>query len=839
MKVTKDTTQAEWELELLGDVRDKTLHSQELMSKLTKVLVKNGQYQLASLDKIPSYFKKFDKQVVAGLLAIDREVTDDDIFTFIQVGLAMAFELIMCGGLYHSKQTLATAVTNKIWGLALATQYMTNNEYKAKTLIDSRSKVGWSQDRINAMMATQARKQRLPLPFTREALTKQVHWVMEIVNLTQLVYWKQYGKNKQTLMLHDWVVQELDGVVDRVINSTSTERAMIEEPIPYNEYGVGGFHTPVLQELNNMYIGTAGHKLQDTQCLARYIDTINYMQKTEWMLNKPILHLLEKLVNDPDYMQEYQSAFFGVTEHQDITDDMPVGLKKKYNQDNQKSGKVVDAYRYTLREALMYEDADTLWFTWFIDYRGRFYPRAGLLSPQGNKVSKALLQFKRGSRLLSQQQVNIYKMEIVKMFGFDKLPMDERLNKFKELEPVIIETGKALLDGIHPPHHKVWGGNKESMQCLAYCVEWYKIHKSPLGALVHLPVTIDGTCNGLQHISAVLRDTELGKAVNLLPDTGIQDIYTEAVIVGKRHLIQLDAYKYAKDMLIKKEAKRLSGKANRPTKQHFKEAEEIVTEEEIKDTALQVEDIKRFWLSQNLTRKITKSAVMTIPYGSVAQTQRESILQSIGGFDIPKDETGGQIVLYKAVLIDCFAKGVSEVTASANSLQVYLKSYISEMVKMGDEVNLYNLFKTPFGLPVFSPKKGSGKRTSLKLGVTFPYKTHSIFMDALDNKFTANIEKLKYKCSPNVIHSYDACHMIMTLEKFEFRVGEQNVWMVHDSYGCSPQYMEVLMEETRNMFIELHEQYPLNMCLQYPYKMLQFSGELDLQEVKKSKYFFH
>jgi DNA-directed RNA polymerase len=292
-------------------------------------------------------------------------------------------------------------------------------------------------------------------------------------------------------------------------------------------------------------------------------------------------------------------------------------------------------------------------------------------------------------------------------------------------------------------------------------------------------------------------------------------------------------------MLIKKEAKRLSGKANRPTKQHFKEAEEIVTEEEIKDTALQVEDIKRFWLSQNLTRKITKSAVMTIPYGSVAQTQRESILQSIGGFDIPKDETGGQIVLYKAVLIDCFAKGVSEVTASANSLQVYLKSYISEMVKMGDEVNLYNLFKTPFGLPVFSPKKGSGKRTSLKLGVTFPYKTHSIFMDALDNKFTANIEKLKYKCSPNVIHSYDACHMIMTLEKFEFRVGEQNVWMVHDSYGCSPQYMEVLMEETRNMFIELHEQYPLNMCLQYPYKMLQFSGELDLQEVKKSKYFFH
>jgi DNA-directed RNA polymerase len=834
--LSKTTTQAEWELQLLDITRNKTLNSQELISKLIKVLTRNGQHQLASLHTIPNYFKRFNKEIVKNVLGLSKgsKVGDDEIFLFISVCLTIAIEFVMQGNKYRSKLTLATAVTGRIYNLALASQYMTQHEYKSKTLINSRAQVGWSHERINNMMTQQARKLHLAIPYTKEELLNEVNLGVQCVALTQLFHWMKIPNNRQILVLNDWVVEELDKVVDVVISRTSIERAMVEEPIPYNMEGVGGYHTPILQSLAPMYSGMHGLPPENTECLQRYVQTINYMQKTEWELNRPILTLLRKLTGDPEYLIQWQHTFFGVLPFNTITDDMPKGLQKKLKQENDRGNRVVEGLHYTLREALMYEEAETLWFTWFIDYRGRFYPRAGLLSPQGNKIAKALLQFKNGSRLLSQRQVDLYKMEVVKMFGFDKLPLPERLNKFTELEPIILEVGEAVLKGEHPEHHKVWGGNKESVQCLAYCVEWFKIHKNPLGSLVHLPVTIDGTCNGLQHISAMLLDKDMGESVNLLPSDKPQDIYGEAVIIGKRNLVQLDVMKYAEDKLNRDRNKKLKDK-----KQEVPE----VTIRDIKKYAAVIGEVKQFWLRQDLTRKITKTAVMTIPYGSTIRTQRENILQNIGMFPIPQDETGKQLVIYKEVLIDCFALGVAEATKSADKLQKFLRSYIKDMQEASPEkdsgIDMFHIFNSPFGLPITSPRKGVAHEEIVKLGVKFPSLIRRLRISELPKTFVPNIEKLKSGCSPNLIHSYDSCHLIMTLEKFEFQYGDQNVWMVHDSYGCSPAHMEVMMTEARNMFVELHKEYPLNSCLQHPYKMLQSYGGLDLEEVKKSDYFFH
>jgi DNA-directed RNA polymerase len=40
-----------------------------------------------------------------------------------------------------------------------------------------------------------------------------------------------------------------------------------------------------------------------------------------------------------------------------------------------------------------------------------------------------------------------------------------------------------------------------------------------------LPVAQDGSCNGLQHFSALLRDEIGGKAVNLIPGDVPEDVY--------------------------------------------------------------------------------------------------------------------------------------------------------------------------------------------------------------------------------------------------------------------------------------------------------------------------
>jgi len=62
----------------------------------------------------------------------------------------------------------------------------------------------------------------------------------------------------------------------------------------------------------------------------------------------------------------------------------------------------------------------------------------------------------------------------------------------------------------------------------AFCIEYKKCFTSasPLDFMSALPVVVDCTCNGLQHLAAMISDVSIAKGVNLLPENNIQDIYT-------------------------------------------------------------------------------------------------------------------------------------------------------------------------------------------------------------------------------------------------------------------------------------------------------------------------
>lgn len=841
MRNILNMTQAELEIELANKAKANLENSISLLGMLSKVcnnIVIKGMEE----DKINVCLNQFDDDVTKLIVGGD---TLEDKWNLLQIIYVIIIDtMLVSTQKFNSLTSIMTVVVKKLKTLYLASLYQDRFEMKAKTLIEARKKVGWSQDRISSMMAQQATKNNLVSGLNVEDLTYTVYIALNTLTSSGYFVWVATGVTKRTLDLVPEVKEALGHIKNRVVDETTAERAMIEEPLPYNDKGVGGFHTDFMQKLNPVYSSRTGMPLKTPDALDRYINCINYIQKTQFTLNKPILKLLQKLLGNPDDVIKYQHIFFPVAKYVEITKDMLVGDKKRYKQDNDTATRLIATFYYLLREANIYEDVDTLWFTWFIDYRGRFYPRAGLLSPQGNKVSKALLQFKQGSRLLSPRHVNLFKMEVVKMFGFDKLPMDERLAKFSELEPYVLNIAKAVLDCEYPPHGDLWGGRAESFQCLAYCVEWYNIHKNPIGALVHLPVTIDGTCNGLQHISALLRDRDLGASVNLTPSDKPSDIYTDATVIAKRHLINLDAEKYATEYLSKRALSELKKKVALQNKTKGgkdktsppKTSDIKLKKKDIKETTLLVEEVKKFWLRQNISRKLAKTAVMTIPYSSTAQTQREYILQELSksGFPIPKDETGKELVIYKAVLIDMIMKGVGEATLSANQLQKYLKGYLQEMKTQ--YCDLFNLFYTPFGLAIQSPVSLTAKMKKITVSnKIFRLKT---FNHGGDEK-TANLDKLAFGCSPNIIHSYDSCHLIMTVEQFEFENGDQNIWLVHDSYGCSPAYMDSLAFNTRDCFVKLHEQYPLSVCLANPYKLLPTTDSLDLNEVRKSTYFFH
>src|SRR5437870_3520098 len=60
------------------------------------------------------------------------------------------------------------------------------------------------------------------------------------------------------------------------------------------------------------------------------------------------------------------------------------------------------------------------------------------------------------------------------------------------------------------------------------CLNWLILKRTiSEGLWSHLPVSMDGTCNGYQHLSAMGRDPIGGRATNLVPADEPEDIYQE------------------------------------------------------------------------------------------------------------------------------------------------------------------------------------------------------------------------------------------------------------------------------------------------------------------------
>ena len=72
-----------------------------------------------------------------------------------------------------------------------------------------------------------------------------------------------------------------------------------------------------------------------------------------------------------------------------------------------------------------------------------------------------------------------------------------------------------------------WTEADEPWQFLAFAYEFVAFCDQGYGFLSNLPVMVDGSNNGLQHFSAILRDPIGGKATNLTDEDMPQDIYQE------------------------------------------------------------------------------------------------------------------------------------------------------------------------------------------------------------------------------------------------------------------------------------------------------------------------
>jgi DNA-directed RNA polymerase len=549
--------------------------------------------------------------------------------------------------------------------------------------------------------------------------------------------------------------------------------------------------------------------------LTDILKAINILQETPWTINKEVLAVIQEIVlagGDRAGIPQMEP----LAQLPDLTgefteEQLKAHRKKKWQIYKKDITRATLAGRSlaALKTAETFSKYDRIYFPHNMDFRGRIYPMP-VFSPQGDDITKGLLLFADPPACESMVDIEWLMVHGANLAGIDKVSFDDRKQWVRDNEQ------RILMSAADPLGYLWWAEQDDSsMQFLAFCFEWAKwkawekTHGGPQGFTTGIPVAFDGTCSGLQHYSALLRDPIGGAAVNLVPDDHPHDIYKE-VANKVNEILEHDAI-------------------------HGTPDENRETEEGKAYIKYGTKSLAQQWLVYGVTRKVTKRSVMTTPYGSREYGFRDQILEDTiepaikegrGGMFIAPAQAAG----YMAKLI---WNGVQQVVVKA----VQGMDWLEEMAKLVCNDGMAVEWQTPMGLTVRQPYT---ETTTEEINLHLRRKVQRHFYDT---KPTGEIKKSKQitALAPNFIHSMDAAHLQLTTLMAR-EAGIDHFAMIHDSFGAPVPQAKIMFKIVREAFYRMYNETDVldnfTKFLWVKAPPLPERGKLNLEEVKNSLYMF-
>ena len=541
-------------------------------------------------------------------------------------------------------------------------------------------------------------------------------FLLEIINdNTQLLHLER-GPESIMIRLNPEARRIIQEKHERIADLSPVILPFVIPPKPWEKTTGGCFHSTYMKIQSKLVRSYKPHIQEHlrTQDLARVMGIINNIQNVPYRINVKVLGVME---------EAYRLGIGGLPapekEKIEIENRFPLGEISPfegYDKDNKEfmawQGLKARAYDKFHKEiskrtallwkfkiAKMFKDEPAIYFCWNMDYRGRLYPLQPYINPQMDDSGKALIEFANGQPM-GQDGGRWLAIHGANEFGFDKVPLHERLQWVKDHEASILDSGKNPLDG-----RRFWCEADNPFQFLAFCFEWVGYKEQGKAWVTHLPVWTDGTCSGLQHFSALLMDAIGGKSVNLVPGAVKADVYQEVANTVNNILIQ--------------------------------EAKED-------------NEFAKAWLKRVVDRKVVKRNVMTFCYGATKRGFTDQLLSDT-------DPTPEGVDEYKACnyLGGKTWEAVGKVLVKAAEAMNYLQKLGHYMAKHGHDIR----WTTPIG---FTAVQDYVKTTSKQIntwwgGTRIQLRVNQ---DTTKKDTVAN----KNAIAPNFIHSLDAAHLMLTAE---------------------------------------------------------------------------
>lgn len=578
----------------------------------------------------------------------------------------------------------------------------------------------------------------------------------------------------------------------------------VEPPEPWVGPNNGGYP---MNDIMRWGLIRAPRKVTDRityESCPEFFSAVNTVQETGWCINQDVFETLDHL-----WTEGAEVAGLPSRESEDLPP-KPEGMGEDENL--LKAWKREAAAVYTrnasrisrrLRVARVRSVAELyrnqpFWYPHKADFRGRIYPVPQFLNPQGDDLSKALIQFNEARPVNSKAARDWLAIHGANVWGEDKVPMADRIAWVDGNDRMIRDiTEDPLIHGKWQQADKPW-------QFLAWAMDWGRLRDAEDAGRLHyshLPVAMDGSNNGLQLYSLLTRDEVGAKATNVSPGEYPQDIYQ-------------DVADLVADMM-REDAEGLDEKKRA---------------------------YARNWLTftgGKVPRACTKRAVMVRPYGGTRQSCVEYLMEWFEGELLARGERDRRPftgifahVLYLATLVEEAIKGT---VVKAEEVMDWLREVAGIVASQDKGLE----WISPCGLLVHQHRENQRACTvRAKVG------TKLIIRWFRKGTGKVSVGAMKNGLPPNFVHSLDASVLVKTINAAAAE-GIKSLAMVHDSYAThaadAPALARILREQTAGMFSEdilaefknqIEERYGVEL------PPLPEYGNLDPTCVLESTYFF-
>lgn len=564
---------------------------------------------------------------------------------------------------------------------------------------------------------------------------------------------------------------------------------MIVEPKVYHHDQLGGYLLNDVKVTEGLIIDKANYKEYSTieKDNNIFYDMVNNLNKTPYKVNKEVLN----------FIIEYGIQY-------DIIDD--INKKHEYAdiKRTKRQDKIYRAHmsKITLEQTILgiavsYVNVPNIYFPVRSDQRGRLYCEPNYFNYQSSELAKSLISFSLPGKIKRKDTTAI---EYFKAYGtncygngLDKKSLSKRVQWLDDnIEDVInYKNGKLL--------------KKAKNKCLfiAFCMEYIRFEKflheeNSLIFDTYLPIQLDATCNGFQHLALLSNETKIYQELNISSVTkrdDPKDFYT--FMINKLSLL-------FKELC-------MSETVNKTDRESYSRLNNLIWD-----------------------RKNIKQAIMTIPYNASLFAITQYIKDTLKKCDYTDEETKileENDVLKKEIKDKNILKDkIKHVTnwygminqvipqRLVNDRDIYLLSksinhiinrdfpkitklsdYLRNIATTCNTLNIPICWSLPTGLHI-NQSYLSTKSTAIK-PFTF---VKSSFKLKVSNKNKLDQSKQKIALMPNLIHSLDSASLGLLYDRFYNTHKFVNFYAIHDCFSTTSDKVESLINLLKTVYLTIY-----------------------------------